>query len=635
MHFASQIFRFVLILIVFVNVGMPTNAENAKPNFIVIFTDDQGYNDLGCFGSASIRTPNIDRLAAEGMRFTSYYSGASVCTPSRAALLTGCYPERVGNLPVLFPNSDRGLSHEETTIAEMLKQVGYATSCIGKWHLGHHPEFLPTNHGFDEYFGIPYSNDMGIDPSMKLASDVLFREGQDRNAFQHSSPKLPPLMQNDEVIEWPADQTTLTKRYTERAVRFIEDHKDTPFFIYMPHTMPHIPLYASDEFRGQSDIGLYGDTIEEIDWSVGKIMEALDRLGISNNTLVLYTSDNGPWNLPGNKTDKVKGNMNRRIGGSAEPLRGYKFSKWEGGMRVPAVVRFPAKIQSGQVCNEIVSSIDVLPTLAELSHAELPDNKIDGESLVGLISGAESTSPRDTFFYRTNGVRFGNWKLIDGKLFDLPNDISEEHDLKAENPEVFAQLSELLADHKLQIREEARRAAYHKRDPFTLPGHEGWTVMSGRWSVSNKGTLRQQSDFVQASLRSGEIEALGKLSLECKQAGRQGNYGIKLRGQNSEFSVAFFNDGRVKIQSGNSRLEATVKSFNIASWHQIEIRFDKDLLKVFVNDDYVGGLPARSGAYSVDLLANEVKCEFRDLQLFSANGKSFDDTLSTATQKSR
>ena len=265
-----------------------------RPNFIIIFTDDQGYNDLGCFGSPNIRTPNIDRMASEGMRLTSFYSGASVCTPSRAALLTGCYPERVGNLGVLFPNSDRGLNPEETTTAEMLRQHGYATACYGKWHLGHHQAFLPTEHGFDEYFGIPYSNDMGVDGSMELAEDIELLNGHTIEDFRADAGKAPPLMRDQLVIEWPADQRQLTRRYTEQATRFIKEHAKEPFFIYLPHTMPHIPLYASDRFRGKSDAGLYGDTLEEIDWSVGEILKTLKNLKVDDRTLVVYTSDNGP-----------------------------------------------------------------------------------------------------------------------------------------------------------------------------------------------------------------------------------------------------------------------------------------------------------------------------------------------------
>ncbi|NQT87661.1 sulfatase-like hydrolase/transferase, partial [bacterium] len=305
---------------------VPLDAAPAtKPNFIIIFTDDQGYQDLGCFGSPKIKTPNADRMAKEGMRFTDFYSGASVCTPSRAALLTGCYPERVGNLPVLFPRSNIGLNPEETTIAGMLKANGYATACVGKWHLGFQKEFLPTSHGFDSYFGVPYSNDMWLAPGMAYAKDAKLPEGATPESLAGGERKKDgvPLLRDTEVIDYPVDQRTLTQRYTQEAVRFITANKDKPFFLYLPHTMPHIPLYASDAFRGKSEAGLYGDTIEEIDWSTGKILDTLRSLGIDKNTLVVYTADNGPWKLAQNCW--VKGNMNRRVGGSAAPLKGYKF----------------------------------------------------------------------------------------------------------------------------------------------------------------------------------------------------------------------------------------------------------------------------------------------------------------------
>jgi arylsulfatase A len=433
--------------------------EGRKPNVIIIFTDDQGYQDLGCFGSPNIKTPNIDRMAEEGMRFTDFYSGASVCTPSRAALLTGCYPERVGNLGVLFPNRTQGLNPEETTIARMLKRKGYATACVGKWHLGHHKAFLPTSHGFDAYYGIPYSNDMGIDKSMALADKVVWRKGITEETFRKGKGGGPPLMRDTKVIECPADQNTLTKRYTEEAVKFIEANKDNPFFLYLPHTMPHIPLYATPEFEGRSDAGLYGDCIEEIDWSVGRILETLRRLGIDKNTFVAYSSDNGPWKLKGNATDKVKGNKNRKIGGSALPLKGYKFSKWEGGMRVPTVMWWPGRIPAGTECREITGTIDLLPTIAAISGAELPEKKIDGKSIVPLLEGRENAStPHDAYFYRTAAVRSGNWKLINGGLYDLSKDISESNNVAKDNPEVVARLKALLTAHKAELNQNRRPA---------------------------------------------------------------------------------------------------------------------------------------------------------------------------------
>ena len=272
--------------------SLPLSA--ATPNVIIIMADDQGYQDLGCFGSPKIKTPHIDQMAKEGMRFTDFYSGASVCTPSRAALLTGCYASRVGNLGVLFPQDARGLNPTEITIAELLKTKGYATACIGKWHLGHHKQFLPTSQGFDTYYGVPYSNDMTLDPTQPLANDIVLREGVTAESIKtHQKKNLVPLMRDTEIIEYPVDQNTLTKRYTEEAIKFITTNKGKPFFLYLPHSMPHIPVYASPEFEGQSEIGLYGDSIEELDWSTGQILETLRKLKLDQNTLVIYTSDQG------------------------------------------------------------------------------------------------------------------------------------------------------------------------------------------------------------------------------------------------------------------------------------------------------------------------------------------------------
>jgi arylsulfatase A-like enzyme len=431
--------------------------ESRKPNVIIIFTDDQGYQDLGVFGSPNIKTPNIDQMAKEGMLFTDFYSAASVCTPSRAALLTGCYPERVGDLGVLFPKDAKGLNPKETTIAGMLKNNGYATACIGKWHLGHLTEFLPTSHGFNSYYGIPYSNDMVIAQNMKLSADLKLREGVTRETMWEPKKNWVPLMRDEEVVEYPADQSTLTKRYTEEAINFITSNSDKPFFLYLPHTMPHDPLYASPKFEGKSEAGLYGDCIEEIDWSVGEIIKTLKSQGIDKDTLIIYTSDNGPWYMKENATDKVKGNKNRRVGGSALPLRGHKFREWEGGMRVPTVMWWPGRIPAGKVCTEIAGTIDLLPTIAAISGAALPSEKLDGKSILPLLEGQPgATSPHAAYFYRTNGVRVRNWKLIDGQLFDLSKDISERNCLAGDNPEIVERLGKLLSEHKQELDENKR-----------------------------------------------------------------------------------------------------------------------------------------------------------------------------------
>jgi arylsulfatase A-like enzyme len=406
------------------------------PNFIIIFTDDQGYEDIGCFGSPKIKTPHLDKMATEGRKFTSFYSANSVCSPSRAALMTGSYPTRVSVPGVLFPRHEIGLNPDEVTIAEVLKGKGYATACIGKWHIGHKPKFLPTRQGFDSYFGIPYSNDMTIDPEALLADNINLRNGFTADRIKKEKPKknLVPLMRNEEVIEYPCDQTTLTKRYTEEAVKFISENKDSPFFLYLPHTMPHIPLFASEQFKGKSKRGLYGDTIEEIDWSVGQILKSIKEKGIDQKTLVIYTSDNGPWKL------------DRGRGGSAYPLRGYKFQTYEGGMRVPCIMRWPGKVPEGTSCDEVAASIDLMPTIAKLAGAKLlKDRKIDGKDIWPLMSGTEgAVSPHDMYYYykgnRLESARQGKWKIRrSGKksqsveLYDLDSDISETKNLAKEN----------------------------------------------------------------------------------------------------------------------------------------------------------------------------------------------------------
>ncbi len=407
----------------------PAEAEARRrpPNFIVILTDDQGYQDVGCYGAPLIRTPRLDRMAAEGMKLTSFYA-APVCTPSRARIVTGCYPPRVGLPNVLNANSDTGISDRETTIAEVLKERGYATGCIGKWHLGYQPKFLPTRHGFDSYFGLPYSNDMN-------------RKGNE--AFPV------PLMRNEKVIERPAVQETLTERYTEEAIRFIRRNRTRPFFLYLPHTFPHVPLHVSERFRGKSKGGLYGDVIECLDWSTGQILDALKEEGLDDNTLVIFTSDNGPWLVKGND------------GGSALPLRAGKGTTYEGGVRVPCIARWPGRIPAGTVCPEMAANFDIYPTLAKLAGATVPEDRIiDGRDIWPLLSGQPGAkSPHEAlFYYRGNAlqaVRSGRWKLIlehqpQGSkettplaLYDLETDIGETRDLSAGYPKLVQRLQQM------------------------------------------------------------------------------------------------------------------------------------------------------------------------------------------------
>ena len=539
-------FPSLYLLFAFLCMALFASAAATKPNVIIIFTDDQGYQDLGCFGSPNIKTPHIDRMAKEGMRFTDFYSAASVCTPSRAALLTGCYAERVGNLGVLFPNRTQGLNPEETTIARMLKSAGYATACIGKWHLGHHKEFLPTSHGFDRYFGIPYSNDMGVDGNMVLAKDILWRNGATEEKFRSSRGRAggPPVMRGTEVVEWPADQNTLSKRYTEESIAFIEENKDKPFFLYLPHTMPHIPLFVTPEFEGKSEIGLYGDCIEEIDSGVGQILDKLRELGIDKDTLVVYTSDNGPWKLKGNATDKVKGNMNRNIGGSALPLKGYKFSKNEGGMRVPTVMWWPGRIPAGKDCGEVTGTIDLLPTIAAISGACLPANKIDGKSILPLLEGeTDAKSPHDAYFYRTQGVRSGKWKLLGGSLYDLAEDIGESKNVAKEHPEVVERLKGMLQAHKDELSKNRRPA-----------GNVAGTAAPSRkpldWSKVKLGDVYSSGNapkIVKKAFRiTGTVENQGNAgAVLVSHGGSSVGYSLYLQGESLVFAVA---PGNKKIE---------------------------------------------------------------------------------------
>lgn len=427
------------------NVSLLGQNKESKPNIIIIFTDDQGYQDVGVFGSPLIKTPILDKMAAEGNRFTDFYAASSVCSPSRAALLTGCYPPRVGVPKVLWPNLPGGLSNQELTIADMLKTQNYATACIGKWHLGDQPEYLPTTQGFDSYYGIPFSNDMSVNPKSKVSRNMLLREGMTMDSLRQVKwrGRRVPLLQQDEVIEYPVDQSTITQRYTEEAINFIKQNKEKPFFLYLAHTMPHVPLAASPKFKGKSARGAYGDAVEEIDWSMGEILKTLDTLGIDDNTLVIFTSDNGPWKLKDGQ------------GGSAFPLRGYKNETLEGGMRVPMIARWTGKIKPGSVTSEIASTIDLLPTIAFLTGGKLPELPIDGKNIWPLLKGnkkAKSPHKKDGFYYykeeTLEAVRKGDWKLriIDEKnaLYNLKTDISESNNVADANPKIVIKLQKMM-----------------------------------------------------------------------------------------------------------------------------------------------------------------------------------------------
>lgn len=376
-----------------------TNQESRLPNIVIVFTDDQGYGDVGCYGATGFQTPNLDRVASQGMKFTNFYSAQPVCSASRAGLLTGCYPNRLGISGALFPRHEVGINDNELTIAEMLKEQGYATAIFGKWHLGHHKQFLPLQHGFDEYLGLPYSNDMW---PIKV-DGTRANPGEGRGDF----PDLPLIEGNEtiELITTLEGQDKLTTLYTEKAVDFISRNKDNPFFLYVPHTMPHVPLGVSDKFRNKSEQGFYGDVMMEIDWSVGEIQNAIIENGLEENTIFIFTTDNGPWLNYGNHA------------GSSGGLREGKTTSWEGGQRVPCIVKWPGNVPSGTVCNQLASSIDLLPTLAKIVDGNLSGNKIDGVSILDLWKGNFAASPREELYYyygqnNLNAVRKGNWKLV-------------------------------------------------------------------------------------------------------------------------------------------------------------------------------------------------------------------------------
>lgn len=414
----------------------------SKPNFVVILVDDMGYGDIGPFGSKLNHTPNLDRMAREGMKLTSFYC-APVCTPSRAQILTGCYAKRVSLPDVIFPACPIGLSPKEHTVADLLKAQGYATMAIGKWHMGDQREFLPTQHGFDHFFGLPYSNDMGTRPNA--------------NGRESKYPPL-PLLQDKKIIEAPVDQDTLTARYTRQALEFIAMNREHPFFLYLAHTAVHVPLHPGAAFRGKSGNGLYGDWVEEVDWSVGRVLDTLKKLNLETNTLVLFTSDNGPWLVQ------------EKDGGVAGPLRGGKATTWEGGMREPTIAWWPGKISANAVCDAVASEMDVLPTFVRLAGGKVPsDNKIDGTDIWPLLSGQTQTSPHDVLYYfnglQLQAVRSGPWKLAIAsqgtgrgrgpmtpatfdkpRLYNLDTDIGERTSVASEHPEVVMRLQGLIRD---------------------------------------------------------------------------------------------------------------------------------------------------------------------------------------------
>jgi len=440
-------------------------AAQKQPNIVLILCDDLGYGDLCSYNAVGYKTPNIDRLAAEGMRFTNFYAAQAVCSASRASLLTGCYSNRVGFSGALAPDSKIGINPEEETMAEILKSRGYATAAVGKWHLGRQTQFLPLQNGFDEYFGIPYSNDMwpiGFDG-----------KPVDEKNRKYNYPPLPLLEGNSvfKTINNLAEQGEITTLYTERAVNFIHKNRKIPFFLYLAHSMPHVPISVSFKFKGKSKQGLYGDVMMEIDWSVGQVVEALKKEGLEKSTLIIFTSDNGPWLSFGNHA------------GSAGGLREGKGTSFEGGQRVPCIMKWPNIIPSGTICNELSCTIDLLPTFAGITGAKMPDKLIDGLNILGLLKNEPNANPRDhlLFYYNENSleaVRKGNWKLVlphtgrsyvgqipgnNGKqggqvkittgleLYDLRRDPGEQYNVIGQNPEVVKELQVLVDSARIDL----------------------------------------------------------------------------------------------------------------------------------------------------------------------------------------
>ena len=429
------VFPVLCLFLVFAS-HLPAAGPEPPPNFIVILADDLGYGDLGAYGNSLIQTPQLDRMAAEGVRLTEFYSSAPTCTPARASLLTGRYPKRSGLVRVLIPKERWGLPASEITLAEALKDLGYTTACIGKWHLGGRKPYRPSEHGFDQFYGVLYSNDMSI-----LGPANLPR-------FE--------LIDGDKAVESPARQKTLTQRYTQRAVQFLRENRDRPFFLYLAHTMPHRRPAASESFRGTSSQGLYGDAVQEIDWSTGQVLSALSEFGLAERTLVIFTSDNGPW---------VRGAHRKKIlGGSAGPLRGSKGTTWEGGMRVPMIARWPGKLPAGQSRDGVASIMDLFPTLIELAGGSVPDDRvIDGKNIFAFLQGRESALHSDFFYYfRSNlfAIRSGDWKLhlykrraapgrslgkqvrcFSPELYNLAEDAGESRNVAERHPEIVRRLT--------------------------------------------------------------------------------------------------------------------------------------------------------------------------------------------------
>jgi arylsulfatase A-like enzyme len=438
-----------------------SSAIARDPNFIIIFTDDQGYADLGCFGSKTIKTPHLDQLAAEGLKLTDFHVPSPVCSPSRAGLLTGCYPKRVGmHRHVVFPKNTYGLHPDELTIADHLKANGYATACVGKWHLGHVSQTLPTANGFDSYFGIPYSNDMSH-PNNK-GKPRMSQDESWKNQDKFSPLWKTPLMRDNKIIEVPVNQRTITRRYTDEAINFVTKNKDKPFFLYLPHSMPHIPLYVPDDVLDPDPANAYKCVIEHIDAECGRIFKTIKDLKLKKDTYIIFTTDNGPWL------------QFKNHGGSAGPLRAGKGTTFEGGQRVPFIISRPGTIPAGKSSAELVSSIDLLPTIATLSgHPLKAKNKIDGLDVTEVFTKNQSSSRNEFLHYTSNGklegIRQDDWKLLQKQphrksknkkttamLFNLKTDLGEQNNIAEKHPEVVVKLSNRMQELDAEITKNAR-----------------------------------------------------------------------------------------------------------------------------------------------------------------------------------
>ncbi len=485
----------ILLLVACIAIANSASAQISDftaPNIVIIFTDDQGYSDVGVYGAKGFTTPNLDQMAADGIRFTDFYVAQPVCSASRTALLTGCYPNRLGITGALGPNATHGLNADETTLAELCKSKGYATAIYGKWHLGNRQPFLPTRHGFDHFYGIPYSNDMWpLHPALVSLPDAAAKR-------KRGYPNL-PIFEDDRIVDSEVtheDQKQFTTTFTQRAVAFIDANKEQRFFLYLPHPMPHVPLHVSDKFQGKTANGLYGDVISEIDWSVGRVLDALKRNGLEENTLIIFMSDNGPWLSYGDH------------GGSTGPLREGKGTTFEGGVRVPCIMRWVGKIPPGSVCRQPMMTIDLLPTIARFIGADLPPLNIDGRDASALVLATPgATSPQQAyyFYYHRNdleAIRSGQWKLhfphkyrsMDGRelgsggtpgqydhnrktgleLYDLATDIGESRNVADAHPEVVKRLTELADAMRRDLGDDLTGIEpTGKREPGRIELHKG------------------------------------------------------------------------------------------------------------------------------------------------------------------